>query len=614
VSHLVSNKILVSTNKDYFRAALISPRLYLSLAFAILSGCSPSPNNIEPVASNADEAIMSAEVEGDSELATHWLNSAAIGNSAGPVTEAKLLKGLADPTEWLLYGGDYANHRHSPVTELNPASVKNLEVAWAFPTGTIGQFSASPTIYDGIMYISSSFNRLFALNAETGELYWRYDHQYPDDLRLCCGPASRGVAIAGDLVLMATLDARIIAFDRFSGSIVWEKEMASYKLGHSATSMPMIVKDLAIIGIAGGEFGVRGFFDAYDIKTGELRWRHYTVPSEGEPGVETWAGESWKTGGAPAWTSGAYDPETDTLYWTTGNPAPDWNGDKRKGDNLFSNSILALDPDTGKQKWYFQFTPHDVWDYDGNNQIFLVDVEREGRTVKAIVQANRNGYFYTLDRQSGAFLDAKAYAEQINWATIDENGRPIVNPASLPDGQSEFRTCPSSLGGMNGAWTGALNQKLGLAFIPSIEACQIFKKGLDIYIPGQTYMAGMPETTDAEQGKAYGYVSAIDYNSGEVRWRYRDAEPMMAGVVSTEGGVIFTGNQQGYAVALDSVSGDVLWKFKMGGGVRSQPVVYQLNGATYLAIGSGNNTSFASFAGGPDNIPEGGHLFVFTLK
>jgi len=610
----MKNGIFTSPEIIFFANGLKGHGLVLLLLAAVLSGCTPAPDDFTSAAVDSDGPILSAEVDGESELPTHWLNSESIGNSAGPVTRESLLKGLADTSEWLLYGGNYSNHRHSPITDFNPASVQNLEVAWAFPTGTLGQFEVSPTIYDGIMYVSSSYNRLFALNPETGELYWRYDHQYPDDLRLCCGPANRGVAIAGDLILMATLDAQLIAFNRLSGSIVWQKEIAPYQRGYSATSMPMIVKDLAIIGIAGGEFGVRGFFDAYDIKTGELRWRHFTVPAKGEPGIESWAGESWKTGGAPAWTSGAYDPETDTLYWTTGNPSPDWNGDARKGDNLFSNSILALDPDTGKQKWYFQFTPHDVWDYDGNTQVFLVDIQRAGQKVKAIVQANRNGYFYILDRETGAFIDAKAYVEQVNWATIDENGRPVVNPASLPDGESEFRTCPSNLGGMNGAWTGALDPGLGLAFIPSVEACQIYKKGLDIYIPGQAYMAGMPETIDANEGKAYGHLSAIDYNTGEVKWRYRDAEPMMAGVVSTGGGVIFTGNQQGFALALDSRTGEVLWKFRMGGGVRSQPVVYQVNGKSYMAIGSGNFNSFAAFAGGPDNIPEGGHLFVFALK
>ncbi|HSG87918.1 MAG TPA: PQQ-dependent dehydrogenase, methanol/ethanol family [Pseudomonadales bacterium] len=587
--------------------------LVTGLLMAALGACSPS-EDVAPAPVDTGGAVMDAEAEGLPELPTHWTTDEPIGNGAGPVTQEHLLAGLDDTSNWLLYGGDYSNNRHSPVTDLNPQTVGDLEVAWAFPTGTLGQFEVSPTIYDGVMYVSSSYNRLFALDPATGDLFWRYDHQYPEDLRLCCGPVNRGVAIAGDLVIMATLDSQLIAFERLTGKIAWQTVIADYKLGHSATSMPMVVGDLAIIGIAGGEFGVRGFFDAYDVKTGERVWRHYTVPAAGEPGVETWEGESWKTGGAPAWTSGAYDPDTDTLYWTTGNPSPDWNGDAREGDNLFSNSILALDPHTGEQKWYFQFTPHDVWDYDGNTQIFLVDLERDGRPFKGIVQANRNGFFYILDRATGAFISAEPYIEQLNWATIDEIGRPIVNPDAVPKEDNDFKTCPSNLGGMNGAWTGALNPDLGLAYIPSIEACQIYQKGLDIYIPGQAYMAGMPETVDAQAGTSYGHLSAIDYQTGKVRWRYRDADPMMGGVASTAGGVIFTGNQSGHAIALDSSSGEVLWTFKMGGGVRSQPVVYQVDGESYVAIGSGNWNTFAAFSGGPVDIPEGGHLFVFKVK
>lgn len=608
---------------DRTPAGLI-PALVAGCLMLALGGCSKPADSgksadseaAAPAAAAADAGggVNDAEAAALPELPTQWITHDPIGNGAGPVTREDLLAGLSDPSKWLLYGGDYSNHRHSPVTDLNPKSVQNLEVAWSFPTGTSGQFEVSPTIYDGIMYVSSSYNRLFALNAKTGELYWRYDHQYPDDLRLCCGPANRGVAIAGDLVIMGTLDAKLIAFKRLTGEIAWETEVADYKQGFSITSMPMVVDGLAIIGIAGGEFGVRGYFDAYDVKTGKRVWRHYTVPAAGEPGVETWAGDSWKTGGAPAWTSGAYDPETDTLYWTTGNPSPDWNGDARKGDNLFSDSVLAIDPKTGKQKWYFQFTPHDVWDYDGNTQIFLVDAERDGKPFKAIVQANRNGYFYILNRETGSFVAAEPYAEQINWATIDEDGRPIVNPDAVPKEEGDHRTCPSNLGGMNGAWTASLDEALGLAFIPSIEACQIYRKGLDVYIPGQAYMAGMPETVDANDGSSYGYLSAIDYHTGKVRWRYKDADPMMGGAVSTAGGVVITGNQSGHALALDSATGKVLWSFKMGGGVRSQPVVYQVDGKSYVAIGSGNWNTFAAFSGGPVDIPEGGQLFVFTLK
>ena len=595
-------------------------RIVLVGALALtIAACGPSGSQTNEPESNAAPtpgdfaAEAAAEIAALPPLPTHWLNEQAIGNNEGPATPDHLLAGTSDPSKWVLYGGDYGNHRHSPITDINPDNVDDLQVAWAFPTGTTNQFEVSPTVYDGVMYVTTSFNRLFALNPGTGEIYWRYDHQLPPDPRLCCGSVNRGAAIAGDLVLMATLDAKLIAFDRISGEIAWETTIADYSLGFSATSMPMIVKDMAIIGIAGGEFGVRGFFDAYDINTGARRWRHYTVPDTGEPGVETWEGESYKTGGSPAWTSGAYDPEADVLYWTTGNPAPDWNGDDREGDNLYSNSLLAVDPDTGERLWYFQFTPHDVWDYDGNTQVFLTDIYRDGETVKGIVQPNRNGYFYILDRTNGAFIDAAPYVEEVNWATIDETGRPIVNEQAKPQEDPDYRVCPSNLGGMNGAWSGALNPALGLVYVPTVEACQLYQKGISVFQPGQPFMGGTPVTIDVNEGKAYGHLSAVDIHTGAVRWRYMDADPMMGGALSLESGLVFTGNQSGFALALDAATGEVLWRFKMGSGVRSQPVAYRHEGKSYVAIGSGNWNSFASFAGGPTAIPDGGHLFVFAI-
>ena len=591
------------------------------LAGALSLGCQPPestavpPQEEQAPAEAAPVAEMAVEAAAAPPLPTHWTIDEPIGNGGGPTTNADLLAGPADPEKWLLYGGDYANLRHSPIDDITPANVADLEVAWAFPTGTTEQFEVSPTIYDGIMYVTTSFNRLFALNAETGEIYWRYDHPLPDrqDMKLCCGTVNRGAALSGDLVLMATLDAKMVAFHRLTGEKQWEVTLAEHDEGFSATSMPMIVKDMAVIGIAGGEFGVRGFFDAYDVATGELRWRHYTVPVEGEPGVETWAGDSWKTGGAPAWTSGAYDPEADVLYWTTGNPSPDWNGDLRAGDNLYSNSLLAVDPDTGERLWHFQFTPHDVWDYDGNTQLFLVDVERDGAVTPAIVQANRNGFFYILDRATGAFIDASIYVEELNWATLDENGRPVVDPRANPTEEPNYRVCPSNLGGMNGAWTGALNPDLGLAYIPVVESCQHYQKGITAFVKGQPFMGGTPIPIDVEAGKAHGHLSAIDVHTGEVRWRYMDRDPMMGGVLSLASGVVFTGNQEGFALALDAASGELLWRFRMGSGMRSQPVAYRAGGKTHVAIGSGNYATFVAFAGGRTAIPEGGHLFVFAL-
>jgi alcohol dehydrogenase (cytochrome c) len=595
-------------------------RLATLLAVLLLfaSGCGPEQAETPVTVDTADEALegIASEFSVEGELPpvpTHWTNDRPIGEGAAGVDMDDLLAGTADPTQWLLYGGDYAGHRYSPIESLNPETVADLQVAWVFPTGTFGQFEASPVVYDGIMYVTSAYNRVFAVDARTGELYWRYDHPLPDDLRLCCGPPNRGVGIWGNTVVMATLDARLVALDRISGEILWNVEIADYTKGFSATSAPFMLKGMAVIGVAGGEYGVRGFFDAYDVRTGERVWRHYTVPAAGEPGSETWAGTSYETGGAPAWTSGAYDPETDTLYWTTGNPSPDWNGDAREGDNLFSNSLLAVDPQSGARKWHFQFTPHDVWDFDGNTHIFLVDVEIDGEPVKAVVQANRNGFFYILDRTTGAFISASPYVEQVNWATIDANGRPLVDPKAVPMEEPEFRVCPGNLGGMNGAWTAAYDPRLALAFIPAIEACQQYQKGIAVHAEGQPFMGGMPLTTDANEDKAYGHLTAVDAATGEIRWRYRDEDPMGAGAVATAGGVVITGTQSGHALALDSATGEVLWKFRMGGGVRSQPIAYQLDGDTYVAIPSGNWASMAAFQGANTMIPEAGNLFVFKL-
>ena len=372
---------------------------------------------------------------------------------------------------------------------------------------------------------------------------------------------------------------------------------------------------MAIIGIGGGEYGVRGFFDAYNVNTGERVWRHYTVPAAGEPGSETWSGTSNETGGAPAWTIGAYDAELDMLYWTTGNPSPDWNGDARLGDNLFSDSVLAIDPDTGERLWYYQFTPHDVWDYDGNTHLFQVDMDVDGETVKALVQANRNGFFYAINRENGEFIRATSYMEQLNWATaMEPGGRPVINPEALPVEEPTYRVCPGVMGGMNGSTSGSLNADLGLAFVPVIESCQLMQKGIAFHVEGLQFMGGFPISVDAAEEAAYGHITAMDYQTGEVRWRYLDPQPMMAGTLSTEGGLVFTGSLTGHAIALNAETGEEVWRAKLGGGVRSQPVAYEVDGEAYVAIGSSNFQTLSGFVGGDIAIPEGGHLYVFKLS
>ncbi len=546
-------------------------------------------------------------------LPTHWTAKTPAGRGAGPVTRTMLEDPFGEPSRWLHYGGDYRGFRHSPLETLTPDSVSKLQVAWAFGTGTTGQFEVSPVLYDGVLFVTSSYNRLFALDAKTGALLWRYDHQNGKNLPLCCGPPNRGVAISGDLVLMATLDAHLIAFQRKTGAIAWNTEITDYTKGFTATSAPLVVGELAYIGIAGGEYGVRGFFDAYEVATGKRVWRHFTVPAAGEPGVETWANTSYEQGGSPAWTTGSYDIETDTLFWTTGNPSPDWNGDDRAGDNLYSDSLLALDPKTGERKWHFQFTPHDVWDYDGNTHIFLVDTAIDGKLRKLIAQPNRNGFYYLIDRTDGSFVLAEPYLEQVNWATIDANGRPIVNPDAMPADEPTHRTCPSNLGGINGAFTASFDPDRELVLFATIEACQAYGKGISVYSQGAPYPGGLPELVDALAGKSYGNFVAVEVATGKVRWRARQPHPMMAGSLNTKGGVVFSGTLDGKAVAYATETGKELWKFQMGGGVRSQPIAYELDGRTYVVYGSGSFSTLDDFSGGPQKIPEGGHLFVFAL-
>ena len=570
-----------------------------------------------------EEAIISAEAGGGTDIGlaavpTHWKAEKPVGKGAGPVTPDMLRQTGAKTDEWLLYGGDYRNTRHSPVKSLNPETVGKLQMAWAFPTGTLGQFAVSPVLYDGVLYVTSPYNRLFALDPKTGTPLWRYDHKQPADLRLCCGPANRGVAISGDNVYMGTLDAKLIAFDRRTGEIVWQTEVVSYKDGFSITSAPLAVGDLLYMGVAGGEFGVRGFLDAYDAKTGKRVWRLNTVPDENDPAVKTWEGNSWKTGGAPTWNTGTYDPESDTLFWAVGNPSPDWNGDLRDGDNLYSNSVLAIEPKTGKMKGYFQFTPHDVWDYDGNTHFFLIDIPYQGRTLKALVQPNRNGFYYILDRESGKYLQATQYVDQLNWAKgIDSNGRPIVDPTKVPTENPQGpqdRICPSNLGGLNGAFTPAYDPSTNLVFVPMMESCQLYKKGIVAFVKGIPFMGGLPVPYDGMNGKSYGNFKAIDASTGKIVWTYRDPKPMWGGTLATAGGVAFTSNVGGDALAFESKTGRELWRFRMGGAGRSQPIAFELDGEPYVVFGSGGFATLESFGGVNSMIPEGAHLFVFKVS
>lgn len=532
-----------------------------------------------------------------------------------PVTAARLLNGTDDPSAWLMYGGNYQNWRFSPLKDVNTKNVKNLQVAWIFQTGIPGQLETAPIVADGIMYIVAAYNHVYALDAATGEPIWKYDHPLPDDLRICCGPTNRGVALSGDKAFVATLDARLVALDRKTGKVIWNVEMDDYRIGYSSTAAPLVVKNNVIIGIAGGEYGVRSWIDAYDVETGKRTWRRYTIPGEGEKGVETWAGDSWKTGGGPAWVTGIYDVKSDTLYWATGNPSPDWNGDTRKGDNLYTNSVLALNPGNGEIKWHFQFTPHDVWDYDGNTGMFLVDVNRSGATVPALAQPNRNGFVYVLDRNSGKYLHGSPYVEQLNWAKgLDENGRPIVDPNYLPvPGGSKEYICPGNVGGQNGAWTAAYSPQTKFMYVPVVESCGKMEKAVSTFIQGIPFWGGGPGATQADDQSSYGHLSAIDPTTGAIKWRYKDEYPLVGGTMTTAGGLVFTGNQMGYAMAFNDTTGELLWKSQTGSPVRGQPTSYKVGGRQYVAVPSGGGGLAVTIVGENPLGTKGSAVVVYAL-
>ena len=350
------------------------------------------------------------------------------GSLAAQVSYQRLLQSEQDPGNWMTYSGNYSSHRHSRLEQINAANVSGLKLKWAYQMKTLETVEATPLVVDGIMYLTRPPNDVFALDAETGRPFWNYRRTAPERINVCCGQVNRGLAMLGDRLFMGTVDAHLAALDRKTGNLIWDVVVADYTKGYSITVAPLAVKNKVIVGISGGEYGIRGFLDAYDQASGKHLWRFYTVPGPGEPGHETWSGESWKTGGAPTWVTGSFDPALNLIYWGTGNAAPDWNGDVRMGDNLYSSSVVALDADTGKLRWYFQFSPHDTHDWDAVQIPVLVDAEFRGQKRKVMYWGNRNAFFYVLDRETGQFLLAKPFATQ-TWAEkINEKNLKTLKP------------------------------------------------------------------------------------------------------------------------------------------------------------------------------------------
>jgi alcohol dehydrogenase (cytochrome c) len=525
------------------------------------------------------------------------------GSAEAQVTFDRILHADKEPQNWLTYSGTLMGQRYSPLTQITAANVKNLELQWVFqtrgPAEAVEKFEATPLVVDGIMYTVMAPNHVVALDAVTGRIFWLYSPKLSPLARVCCGRVNRGLAILGDTLFMGTIDGHLIAIDAKTGKPIWDKAVVKPELGYSFTMAPLIVKDKVIVGPSGGEYGIRGFVAAFDPATGNEVWRFNTIPGPGEPGHETWMDDknAWEHGGAPAWVTGSYDPDLNLLYWGTGNPGPDWNGDPRPGDNLYSDSVLALDPDTGKLKWHFQFTPHDEFDYDSTQVPVLADITYQGRPRKVMLWANRNGFWYVLDRTNGEFLSGKPFTK-VNWANgLDAKGRPnrVISPA-----RTGSLVYPNNQGATNW-YPPSFSPRTGLFYIPSwMDTYSTYTKGDVEYKEGNQFVGRFPTMAfpalrtgpgDINQRlpeEGYGAIQAFDPQTGERKWEYKMIDVTDSGVLTTATDLLFAGGREGYFFALDARTGEQLWKANVGGQVASGPMSYSVGGRQYIEIAAGS--------------------------
>jgi alcohol dehydrogenase (cytochrome c) len=533
--------------------------------------------------------------------------------------------------EWATYGGDVANTRYSTLDQIKTSNVKNLKVAWAFPLGVLEGQETTPLIVDGTMYVTSPRGPkfVFALDAKTGAVKWRYAPEMPTDIAaaVCCGLVNRGVAYANGKVFVGRLDGMLVALDAASGKELWKAKVADYKAGDDITSPPTIAKNLVVIGYAGGEYATRGAITAFDQESGKQVWRTYTIPDAGEPGNDSWpSADIAARGGATAWLVGSYDSQLNLIYYGTSNPAP-WaahargtdNSEYGKFTNLHSSSTLALDADTGKIVWTYQQTPYDAWDYDGVNEKVLTDLAIGGNTVQALMTADRNGFFYVLDRRNGKLISADPFVH-VNWAKgIDADGRPVENPEKRPRKDIWARdVCPSFYGGKNFPPI-SYSLQTHFVYIPTFNICMDEvgrdtgepKKG--IFFLGTEFDAGK-----YGPGGNGGEFVAWDPVAKKKVWGVNEEKPFVGGALSTAGGLVFYGNMDGELKALDAKSGDVLWRFQTGSGINQGPVTYEVGGKQYVAVASGRLVGPPTFMGETgkklvSSTMEGATLFVFEL-
>jgi alcohol dehydrogenase (cytochrome c) len=487
------------------------------------------------------------------------------------------------PANWMTYSGDYRGWRNSTLDQVNQRNVHQLGLRWVFNNGQTAKLETTPLVIDEVMYLSLLNNEVYALDARTGRQLWVYRRTDVLKRTHINGGVNRGVAAVGRYIFLATLDAHVVALDAKTGAVIWDIKAAEPIEGYYFTLAPLVVKDKVVVGVSGGEYGIRGFIDAYVAETGKLAWRFRTIPGPGEPGHETWQGDSWKTGGGPAWVTGTFDRSLNLIYWGVGNPGPDFYGKEREGDNLYSDSVVALDADTGKLRWHFQFTPHDVDDYDATIVPVLLDGEVKGRKRKLLVEANRNGFYYVLDRETGEFLLATPFVK-VTWAKgIDAKGRPVLSDD--PQLTSDTRqVCPGLFGGTN--WQSpSYSPQTGLFYFTRRDECLIHLPKASPYKTGELFWGGGTKSIpDGEQ--RFGGLVALNPLTGEKKWEFRHFAPSWAGVLSTAGGLVFSGDNDGYFIALNGTTGRVLWKSALGGPITAAPITYSVKDQQYVAIAS----------------------------
>jgi alcohol dehydrogenase (cytochrome c) len=517
------------------------------------------------------------------------------------VSPDRILNAQKEPQNWLTYSGGYMSQRHSPLTQITTANVKDLELKWVFQARWLDYNQSTPLVVDGVMYTTQG-NDVVALDAATGKIFWIFPYAPSADVRLCCGRITRGLAISGDTLFLAAADAHLVAIDAKTGRPIWNRIVAT-GFGYSMTVAPLVIKDKVIVGTSGGEYGIRGFIAAYDVATGKEAWKFNTVPAPGEPGSETWS-KGWEHGGGSIWVTGSYDPETNLTFWGVGNAGPDYNAEYRPGDNLYTCSVVALDADTGKLRWHYQFTPADEFDWDAVQIPVLADITWKGQPRNVMLWANRNGFFYVLDRKTGEFLQATPIAKQ-NWNAGFDNGRPIRAANAMPS-RDGVLIYPGNQGATN--WfSPSFSPRTGLFYVNVWENTHhIFARADQEYQEGSNYTAGRLSTNYPGRGinanmraaqranlrkedENFGTVRAFDPQTGKWRWEYKQTDLTDAGILTTASDLLFTGGREGYFFALDARNGSLLWKIQLGGPTQNGPITYSVNGKQYVAVSASNS-------------------------